>query len=246
MNLFNPSCLRILTVIVLIAAGIYFIPWDRVNWGRIQVLPGKTVTVVGQAKIQQKSQIATFAAGVTAVNDNKEVAVREVNKKIETIIQSVKDFGIKPEDIKTQNLSIYQGEQTYYEEGVAKSKPGQWRVNNSIDITLRDVDRASQLTDLLSESGATNVYGPNFSFEDTQDIETSLLEDAIKDARKKAEIIAASSGRKLGKIISVTEGTGAPTSFIPFSLDRGGGGGASLEPGSGTVAKTVTVVFELE
>lgn len=246
MNPFNLSLFRILIIAVLITVGIYFIPWDRVNWGKIQLLPGKTVTVVGQAKTKEKNQVATFTAGVTAVNDNKETAINEVNKKIDTIIQSVKDFGIKPEDIKTQNLSIYQGEETYYEEGVAKSRPGQWRVNNSIDVTLRDADRASALADLLSKSGATNVYGPSFSLENIQDIETSLLEDAIKNARKKAEIIAGSSGRKLGKIISVTEGTGAPTSFIPISLDRGGGGGASLEPGSGIVSKTATVIFELE
>lgn len=235
-----------LSVLVLIALGVvYIFPWNKINWGTLQLNPGKTITVVGQAEIKQKSQMANFSAGVAAVNDNKNVAVQEVNKKTEAMIESVKEFGIPPEDIKTQNLSIYQGEQTYYEESVAKTRPGQWRVNNSIDITLRDINKASELADLLSKSGATSVYGPKFSLEDTKEAEASLFEDALKDAGAKAEVIARSSGRELGKAISVTEGAITPLPIFSFA-ERGDGGGPPIEPGSETISKTVTVVFEME
>ncbi len=228
----------------ILLASVYFIPWDQINWGKISIIPGKTITVLGEAQTQQKSQIATFSAGVSAVNDNKDVAIEEVNKKIEAIIKTVKEFGIKSEDIKTQNLSVYQQEETYYEEGRQKSRPGQWRVNNSITITLREVDRASALADLLVKSGATNVSGPNFSLEEGQQKEEELLKEAIEDARKKAETIATSSGGKLGKILSVSEGYQQPT-VLRMALE-GGGGGSPVEPGTETVSKVVTVVFELK
>ncbi len=225
--------------------GAFFIPWREVNWGEFQLNPARTISVIGEAETQQKTQIAHFTAGVSAVNDSKDVAVDEVNQKIQAVIDTVKNFGIKDEDIKTQNLNVYQDEETYYEEGVQKRRPGQWRVSNSVAITLRDVDQASDLADLLMKGGATNVSGPQFSLDESQNGEDFLLEEAIKDAQVKAEALARSSGVKLGRIISVSEGYQQARTY-PVYYEAGGGGGAPIEPGSATIQKTVTVVFELK
>lgn len=233
-----------LTLGAILLIGAYFIPWRHIDWGTFQIAPAKTITVTGEAESKEKTQVAAFTAGVDAIHDDKDTAVKEVNRKIKDIIESVKSFGIKDEDIQTQNLSVYRTEETYYDEGRQKQRPGQWRVNNSINITLRDVDRASALADLLAESGATNVYGPNFSMEDTKEAEKSLLEGAIANAREKAEVIAKSTGGKSGKIISVSEGSQPVGIYRPF--EGAGGGGAPVEPGSVTVTKFVTVVFELK
>ncbi len=243
----------LLTVVVSVALSLLIIlgaslilPWSNVNWGSLALLPGKTVTVTGSAESKEKNQVANFTSGVSAVNDDKEKAVKEVNEKMDAIISQVKDFGVKPEDIQTQNMSIYQRQDTYYEGTTAKSRPGQWDVSNSITITLRDVKKASELADLLTKSGATNVYGPNFTLEDTKDAESKLLGEAMEDAKKKAEILATASGRKLGKVVSVTEGFGGGGIVPMFLAEKaGGGGGASVEPGSASVSKTVTVTFAL-
>lgn len=224
--------------------GLFFLPWQKIKWGEITLAPSQTITVVGEAKLQRKNQIAIFNASVNVVNYNKETAVTEVNKKIEEIIKAVKDFGIKNEDIKTQNVNVYQREETYYEEGRQKTRPGQWSVSNSLEIKLRDVDRASSLATLLTKSGANNVWGPNFTIEEPIDQEKSLLEEAVKNAKEKAENIAKSQGKKLGQILSITEGH----QTIPIfpGLKETGGGGIPVEPGSSTISKTVTVVFELK
>lgn len=237
--------LKTLVFVGIVSVVCFIVPWKYINWGKLQFSSVRTITVTGEAKTQEKSQIATFDAGVSVVNDNKDAAIEEVNEKIQTIIDSVKDFDIKEENIKTQNLSVYQAEETYREEGVEKRRPGQWRVSNTITVTLRDVDQTSDLADLLSRSGATNVYGPNFSLDKTQQAEESLLGEAIKNARSKAEIMAQSSGGKLGKIISVSEGYQGPT-LTRFAPEGYGGGGTPIEPGTATVQKTVTVVFELK
>lgn len=215
------------------------------NWGKLALTPAETVTVTGTADSQERNQIASFSAGVTSVNDNRDTAVNEVNTKTETIIAAVKDFGIPEADIQTQNLSINQNEEVFYSEGAQRSRPGQWRANNSIEVTLRDIDRASALADLLTKSGATNVYGPNFRTQDTDQAENALLEEAIEAARTKADIIAGAAGKTLGEIITVTEGTGSQP-ILPFESRGMGGGGAPVEPGTTTVSKTVTVIFELK
>lgn len=235
-------------VFAFVLAASYFFPWKDIRWGKVEFLQPETITVVGTAKTKEKNQIATFTAGVSFVSDSKDQAVSFVNKKVDEIITELVKFGIDKSDIKTEGLGIYQQEEQYWDQeaGKQKTRPGQWRANNNISIVLRDVDKASLLADVLAETGATNVYGPNFSLEDTKDVEISLLKDAIEDAKKKAESIAVSSGKKLGSIISVSEVGVQPYYPIYGGAMGGGGGGAPLEPGSATVSKSVTVVFELK
>lgn len=234
---------KIILIVVVAIVGVVLLP--KVNWGRMTLQPGEIITVTGQAEKIEKNQMASFTAGVESVNDKKEEAVKEVNDKVQALISAVKGFGIKTEDIKTQNTSVYQSEEMYWDNGVQKSRKGQWRVSNSIEIVLREVDKTSALTDLLNASGANNVYGPNFQMDNSNKVETELFDEAIKNAREKAEAIAKSSGRSLGKVMSVSEG-GSAGSPLYFAKDGMGGGGSPIEPGSSTISKSVVVVFELK
>jgi len=233
-------------VAVMVFAAFYLLPWDKVNWGTVQFANENTVTVTGYAKSQEKNEIAIFTAGVNAVNDDKDAAVSEVNSKIEKIISSVKAFGVEDKDVKTQNMSIYQSEEQYYDnDGAYKSRKGQWRVDNSIEIILRNIDRASEFATMLSGTDATNVFGPSFSIDDSSSADSKLIEMAIADAREKALVMAHASGRSLGKVLAVTEG-GASSPVYRLGFAEGlGGGGVPVEPGSSTISKSVTVVFEL-
>lgn len=233
--------------VVLVLAVLYFFPWKMITWGKLVMSPERTVTVTGYAESKEKNQIANFSAGVNAVKDSKEEAVKEVNDKIAAITAAVKTFGVDAEDIQTQSLSVYQRQDSVWDNGVQKSRPGQWDVNNTISITLRDVDRASAMADLLTASGATNVYGPNFQLDTSKKATDALMADAIADARVKAEAMALASGTSLDKVISVSEGSSANSIYPLYAARDGlGGGGAAVEPGSTTINKTVTVVWSLK
>lgn len=237
------SALSGFLVLAILAA--FLLPWRNVNWGRMQYTPSEVVVVSGVAKSQQANQTAVFSAGVDAVNNDKDAAVKEVNEKIAAVIESMKKFGIAEKDIKTQNMSIYQNEESFWEDGVQRTRKGQWRVNNSIEIKLRDMSKASELTSLLTSSGANNVWGPNFALEDTSEEETALFDAAMENAKVKAEAAAKAAGRELGKVLSVTEGGGSSMTEPFYRAADGMGGGAPLEPGSSTVSKSLTVTFEL-
>jgi hypothetical protein len=230
----------------LVGGATFFVPWRLINWGTLQMTSAPVITVSGEATSEQKSQIASYNAGVNEISDNKDQAIASVNEKVAAIIEAAKAFGIKAEDIKTQNINVYQMQEQYYDEtGRQKQRAGQWQVNNAIEVKLRDVDRAGALADLLAKAGANQLYGPNFQLDDTREAEKELLSEAIEDARKKAEAVAAASGRKLGKVVSVTEGGIVSNSPIMYAREAGGGGGPA-EPGTGTVYTSVTVVFELK
>jgi uncharacterized protein YggE len=235
-------------LVTLTYAGAYLLPWHTRQWGQIELAPSRQITVSGTAKQMQRNQIASFDAGVSAVNDQKDVAVKQVNEAITKIIESVKATGIPAEDIQTQNMSIYQGEETFYEGGVPKQRLGQWRVNNNIQIKVRDMAKIGEFADLLTKSGATNVYGPNFSVDDIAELENGLLKDALADARQKAEAMAVASGAKLRSILTVVEGGSSLVNPLPMmsGMAMGGGGGTALEVGGQQVSKSVTVTFSLQ
>lgn len=233
---------------IVILAILYFFPWRNITWGSIIMSPERMVTVSGYAESKEKNQIANYSAGVNSVKDSKDEAVKEVNDKIKAITQAVKDFGVDSSDIQTQSMSVYQRQESYYDNGVQKSKPGQWDVNNTISITLRDVEKAASLADLLTKSGATNVYGPNFQLDTSKKAEDTLIADAVADAKIKAEAMAKASGTSLNRVVSVTEGGSSNVIYPMYAKadGMGGGGGSSVEPGSSSISKTVTVVWSLK
>jgi len=230
-------------------AVIYFTPWSKINWGKFEVLPGSSITVTGQSKQDVKNQIARFSAGVTISHDDKRTAIDQVNTKMTAVIKAVKDFGIEDKDIQTQSVSVNQinppDREILSYPPRPRNEEKQWRASNSISLVLRDIDKASELTDLLHQLEATNVHGPNFSLDDTQSLEADLLASAVEDARSKADKLAKASGRKLGKVLTINEsGTSFPTPVFRMAAETVDS--APVEPGSGRISKTVTVTFELE
>lgn len=207
------------------------------------------ITVTGQAEIDTLPQIAYFSAAVSEFNADKDTAVNQVNSVMDNLIKAVKTFGIDDSDITTQQVSVYEVDEGGPEIMIFPPQPRQqgWQASNSIEITLRDIARASALTDLLNGSGATSVSGPNFTMDDTDDLEVQLLTEAIADAKEKAQTTAQAAGRKLGKVITVSEsGLVMPMYYRELAtMGVDTAVPAPIEPGTQTTSKTVTVVFEL-
>lgn len=253
----NPFLRTVLTaslVVGMVFLAMLAFPWNRINWGKMRFSQDRTMVVSGYASSQATNQRASFSAGVQSVNDDKQKAIDETNQKTNEIVEAVKKFGIPQEDIKTSSLSIYQEEQFVTEGGVQRSRRGQWRVSNNIDVILKDAtsEKVTQFNDMISRTGATNVFGPNFTVDSDKvlEMESELLGKAIEDARKKAETIAKSSKLSIGRVLNVVEGGSSFGGPFPLFSDvgRGGAGGdpAPIEPGSSTISKSVTVTFELQ
>ena len=232
----------IVAAVVVLFLLVFVLPLRNINWGKINIGQDIGITVTGEAKTQVKNQIASFTAGVNINKANKDAAVKEVNDKMTKLIEDVKAFGVKAEDIKTQGMSINESQNW-------ETKVKEWYASNSIQITLRDVDKASSFADLLAKSGANNVYGPNLMLDESNTAEKALYEEAMADAKEKAELIAKTAGRKLGKVISVMDSNTTDYSR-PYLMSAkeglGGAVAAPVEAGATTVSKSMTVVFEMK
>lgn len=162
-----------------------------------------------------------MSAGVTVINDSKEEAVKQTNEAMTKLVDKIKALGIRSEDIKTLGLSMYQEEQQYWEGEIQKRRPTGWRVSNSLEVTLRNVEKVDELMNVLTGSGATNVNGPYYSVEEQgEEMDENLRKEAFEDAKRKAGQMALLSGRKLGKVLFMDEGSlGTP---VYYAMDGRG------------------------
>ena len=213
-------------LIFLLAAlvGSWFTPWSQ---------PRAMITVTGEAKQAVANQIANFNVSVTQTNKDKQVAVEAVNQEMDKIIKTVKELGIEAKDITTQNVSVYEMKK-------------QWQASNSLEIILRNIDQAQALADLLQGFPLAQVSGPGFSVDDTNAADADLLTEAVADAREKAAKVAAASGRKLGKVITVSETGSYPIYRGLEAASSRDAVSTPIEPGSSQMSQIVTVVFELK
>lgn len=240
------SALGLIAVVLIL---LFAVPALGLKLGTVAVQPANTVTVSGFASSEEKNQVAVFSAGVSETDADRQKAVDAVNTGVNALLASLKEFGIAEEDLQTQNLSLYQIEEPLFRgDQIVTDQNAVWQANNTVEVKLRDVSRASDLTTLLTSSGATNVYGPTFQLDVAGNPEDALIADAINNAREKAEQIAASSGQKLGGVVNVSEGSSGSSPIYPVGLmarDSAMGGGAEVQPGTSTISKTMTVTFAL-
>lgn len=235
---------------MILLAVLYFFPWKDITWGKVLLSNEGLITVLGYAESSEKNQIADFSAEVMSINNSKELAVNETNKKMAEIMKVVKGLGIEPADIKTQQINTYQNQENVPQNMMGRIQLGQWIARNSIEITLRDAEKAGALADALNASGATNVYGPNFRLDTSKQVEDKLVEAAVADARLKADKMARAGGARLGRIISIVEGSQSsdvyPLMMRAEAVKMDSSVPAPVEVGSTKISKTVTVVWSLK
>lgn len=119
-----------------------------------------------------------------------------------------------------------------------------------MEITIRNFQLADSVISTLTQNGATNLYGPNLTF-DTSTLEKAKSEarqKAVDLAREKAQELAKASGRNLGKVTNIKE---QGDYAIPGPLMAVGGTdlqqkASSIQPGQDQVSINLTVDFSLK
>jgi uncharacterized protein YggE len=168
------------------------------------------ISVAGEASISAPPDLAQLDAGVASDAKTAREASEANNAAMGKVLAALKGAGIDEKDYQTARLSL----QPQYANRPGPSASGPtaivgYRASNRVTIKLRDVAKVASVIDALVAAGANDIGNINFSISQASKLLDDARENAVADARRKAEIYAKAAGVTLGVPLSISEG-GAP------------------------------------
>ncbi len=203
----------------------------------------RELSVVGEGKVEVIPDTAVVEVGVTVNNaDTAQQAQNQLTNTNNQIIQALTKLGIAKKDLKTTNISVYPN---YSYDGSVSDIIG-YNGNATLSVTVKDVNKASEVVDVATQNGANEVRGPSFTLDKPEKYREEARNKAIENAKEQAQKLAKSLGIRLGKIVNIVESSpSTPQDYYPRAAAEGmGGGGPTYEPGNQTITSTVTLYFE--
>jgi hypothetical protein len=203
--------------------------------------------VSGAGSANLVPDIAYIYLGVHTEKASASEAVDENNAQTQKMIEALKDFGIAGKDIRTTNFSIWPQERYDQFTGTPTGEKT-YVVDNTVYVTVRDLDKLGDLLDTVVAAGANTVNSIQFDVADKSEALTQARAEAVKDAAKQAKELTDAAGVKLGEIQSIGFYDSSP---YPVFDGKGGGGAAMessvpIQPGQLTFTVTVSVTYEIK
>lgn len=207
--------------------------------------PSPAISVTGEATVSVAPDQAQVDGGVATDAKTAREASDANNAAMGKVLLALKGAGIDEKDYQTSRLSLQPQYATSSKAGERPSVVG-YRASNRVTIRVRDVTKVASTIDVLVGAGANEIGGINFVVSQASKLLDDAREQAIADARRKAQIYARAAGVTLGEPISITEeGSGTPM----FRGKVAGGMAASAAPvaqGEETLSVTVNVSWAIK
>lgn len=199
----------------------------------------RLVTVTGEVTVAVAPDAAVIRIGVTSQDKTAREASEANAKQMTAVLAAIKDTGIADRDVQTSRLSL-QPQYDPNKSGTARLTG--FQATNQVTVRIRDIDKLPVFLDRAIAAGANEMSGIEFVISEQSKLLDRARDDAIADARRKAELYAQAAGSKLGPVVSITE-EGSATTPRPIQAMRAGA--VPIAPGEQTLRATVTVSYEL-
>jgi uncharacterized protein YggE len=203
-----------------------------------------TISVTGTGEASGAPDIASISLGISITKTSIAAAMDESNTVMEDITQALVDLGVAPEDIQTSNFSIWPEDRYDPNTGELLAQRN-YRVENTLSLRVRDLSTLAQVVEAALENGANNLYGLDFSVDDSSELAAQARALAVADAQVRAEQLAQELGVTLGEARIVSEQYGGIDVRMESARPMGGGGGPPLSEGSILVSIQVDVTFDM-
>ena len=201
----------------------------------------REVTVVGSGQVQGVPDTLTADVGIEFIAPDISVAMNQTNDRQRAVINALTGASVDRKDISTTEVSL----QPQYD-SFGGTITG-YRADNSIRVKIHPADSASHVLAVIVGTGgdATRINSVSYSITDDSQLVKDARARAFQDAKDRAQQYAQLSGLKLGKIISISETSGAASPTAVPAPRSGMQATVPLEPGQQTVSFSVTAVWEL-
>jgi uncharacterized protein YggE len=227
---------RAIRVIVVLAGGLLGAP------ALAQVTAPAAISVTGEATVSVPPDLAQIEGGVTTEAKTAREASDTNNAAMGKVLLALKGAGIDEKDFQTSRLSL---QPQYAPNRNGPNAVVGYRASNRVTIRLRDVSQVASVVDTLVAAGANEIGGINFLVSAASKLLDNAREQAMTDARRKAEIYAKAAGVTLGSPISISE-EGSPGPMPYRRMSAGVAASAPVAQGEETLRVAVSVSWAIK
>jgi uncharacterized protein YggE len=207
----------------------------------------RTITVNGLGKSFSPPDMATIKTGVITYGSAARDALSENNKILTNMMDVLEKHHIGSKDVQTSNLNVTP-EYRRDDRGRREPEIVGYRVTNQLSARVRDLKHLGEVIDALVRAGSNQISGIQFGIDDPAEVLGLARNQAIVDARSRAELYAQAAGVRVGKVLAIEEQSiGLPR---PQHLARGFAAEAvssvPVATGEQEFRVRITMVFALE
>jgi uncharacterized protein len=199
----------------------------------------RLVSVTGEATVAVAPDAAVIRLGVTSSAKTAREASDANAQQMTGVLAAIKDAGIADRDVQTSRLSL---QPQYDPNRAGAARLLGFQVTNQLTIKIRDIDKLPGILDRAIGAGANEMSGLEFIVSEQSKLLDQARDDAIADARRKAERYAKAAGVKVGLVTSIAEEGSSPPPRIMQAMRAGA---APVAPGEQILRAAVTVTYEI-
>lgn len=230
--------------LAVVAASILFLSSCTIRQVQNQT---KSISVSGTGVVSVEPDQVTITMSVRTTNRDLLLSTQENAAKMQAVQQALLDSGLTKEDFATQNYNIYQ--ESRWENN--RQILGNYRVTNEIVATIHNVEQAGTIIDAAVKAGANEFSELNFSVSNTMQAVKQARILAIKQAEEAANLLASTSGAKIGSVITIKEDQVPSSGAVPLknavlTMSASDGASTSINAAKTNVSVTVHVEYSLQ
>ena len=202
-----------------------------------------TITVDATGQLSVAPDLMTASIGVWVMRSSVRDALAASSSQAAKMVSTLKDQGVDAKDIQTARVSVNGS----YDYASSSRRLIGYQASNMLTVTLRDLGKAGSVIAAAAEAVGNDFTIDNISLGHANKPEeiSQARQLAIQDASSKAGQYASLTGRKVGKVLALSDDYVTFTSGPSQGGGFGGGGGVPVEPGQGAVVARVKVTYAL-
>lgn len=206
----------------------------------------ETVTVTAAGKVEGRPDLATVSFGIREEAQSADEAMDRLAVSTDRVFDALLGAGLSEDQVTTQDVELYKDYDYVDDRRVFVA----YVAATGIRAETRNLDEIGKIIDVGVEAGANSVRGINFERTNQNEALQEALRQAMNLATMKAQELATTAGRQLGRALVIEEGGArAPSPPQPLarsiSADAGGVAAIRISPPSQTTLVRIVVTFAL-
>jgi len=172
----------------------------------------------GEGSVSVTPDLAIVSSGVVTTAPGAADALKANAAAMTKVFEAAKRAGVEDRDLATSGLSV----QPQYDYGDgSKPRPPRlvgYEARNTVTVRVRAIETTGAVVDSLVAAGANQIDGFSFDVSNRSEKLDEARRDAVRDARRKAELYAAAAGVKLGRALTIREDADMGEPIRPFAM----------------------------